>query len=188
MIIDEVQKFRTLEDMKIIIERQLDGLQKKSEEYSKTIGDKLRENHDSTHDNADLVELKEKLNGPTDPKKKKTIKKDKKGNWHDFDGISVFDGIGLKGELELYFKALEETKSKIENLRKTKEAISNLISKGMRKDLGCVALMRQNLPSEMVFVKSNISNENKFSFKSIFSVYAEPIEITKSDIYDINKV
>lgn len=174
--------------MQIIIERQLNSLKKKSEEYSKTIGDKLRENHDPVNNDTELAELKEKLNGPTDPKKKKIVKKDKKGNWHDFGGISVFDGIGLKGELELYFKALEETKSKIENLEKTKVAINNLVSKGMKKDLSCVALVRHDLPSEMVFVKSNVLKENKFSFKSIFSVYAEPTKISKSHRYNINMI
>lgn len=188
MIIDDVTKFKTLEDMQIIIERQLDSLTKKSDEYSKTIGDKLRENHDLVNNDNDLAELKEKLNGPTDPKKKKTVKKDKKDRWYDCGGVSVFDGIGLKGELELYFKALEETKSKIENLEKTKEAIKNLISKGMRKDLSCVALVRHNLPSEMVFVKSNILNENKFSFKSIFSVYTEPTEISKYTVNSLNVI
>ena len=172
---EDIRKFKTFEDMQIIIEKELNDLKNKSEKYSKIIGDKLRENQDPIHD-SDLVELKEKLDGPTDPKKKKTVKKDKKVNWHDLEGISVFDGMGLKGELELYFKALEETKSKIENLEKTKVAINNLVSKGLRRDLGCIALIRQNLPSEMVFVKSNVLNEKKFSFRSIFSVYTESID------------
>ncbi|HSD05431.1 MAG TPA: hypothetical protein VLB45_06755 [Nitrosopumilaceae archaeon] len=187
MTIEDIKKFKTLEEMQIIVEKELDTLKNKSEKYSKIIGDKLRENQDPAHD-SDLAELKEKLDGPADPKKKKTVKKDKKSNWHDFDGISVFDGIGLKGELEIYFKALEETKSKIETLGKTMDAINNLISKGMRRDLGCVALIRHNLPSEMVFVKSNIVDEKKFSFKSIFSVYTEPIETDKSNTYSLNRV
>lgn len=182
-MIEDIRKFKSLEDMQIIVEKELSDLKNKSEKYSKIIGDKLRENQDSTHD-SDLTDLKERLDGPVDPKKKKIIKKDKKINWYDLEGISVFDGIGLKGEVELYFKALEETKSKIENLEKTRVAINNLISKGLKRDLGCVALVRQNLPSEMVFVKSNVLNEKKFSFKSILSTYVEPIEMNISHIHN----
>ena len=183
MVTEDIRKFKTLEDIPIIIEKELNDLKNKLEKYSKIIGDKLRENQDPTHD-SDLAELKEKLDGPTDPKKKKIVKKNKEVNWHDLDGISIFNGMGLKGEIELYFKALEETKSKIENLEKTKVAINNLVSKGLRRDLGYIALIRQNLPSEIVFVKSNVLNEKKFSFKSIFSVYTEPIETNKSNIYN----
>ena len=172
---EDIRKFKTFEDMQIIIEKELNDLKNKSEKYSKIIGDKLRENQDPTHD-SDLAELKERLDGPTDQKKKKTVKKDKKGKWHDLEGVSVFDGIGLKGEIELYFKALEDTKSKIENLEKTKVSINNLVAKGLKRDLGCLALIRQNLPSEMVFVKLGVLNEKKFSFRSIFSVYTESID------------
>ena len=175
MMTEDIRKFKTFEDMQIIIEKELNDLKKKSEKYSKTIGDKLRENQDPAYD-SDLAELKEQLEGPTDQKKKKIVKKDKKGKWHDLEGISVFDGMGLKGEIELYFKALEDTKSKIENLEKTKVSINNLVAKGLKRDLGCLALIRQNLPSEMVFVKLGASTEKKFSFRSIFSVYTESSE------------
>lgn len=166
------------------IEKNLGILQKKADEYSKIIGDKLRENQDTNQD-SDLTELKEKLNGPTDPKKKKSAKspkKDKKSNWHTFDMISIFDGIGLKGELELYFKVLEETKSKIENLKKAKESTANLITKGIKRDLGCVALMRQDSVFEVVFVKSDVAHEKKFTFKSIFSLPTEPQGLDKSPL------
>jgi len=43
----------------------------------------------------------------TDFKKKKPIKK-QKNTLHKFGNISVFDGIRVKGELELYFKAMED--------------------------------------------------------------------------------
>src|SRR5574341_1505736 len=117
MLIEDAEKFRTFDELQSTIERNIDLLKKKSEEYSKIIGDKLRESEKGVQDD-DIAELKEKLNGPTDPKKKKTIKKDKKTNWHDLGGIIIYDGIGTKGELELFFKTLENIKSQIENLEK----------------------------------------------------------------------
>ena len=177
MLIEDAEKFRTFDELQSTIEKNIDLLKKKSEEYSKIIGDKLRESEKTVQDD-DIVELKEKLNEPTDPKKKKTVKKDKKTNWHDLGGIIIYDGIGTKGELELFFKTLENIKSQIENLEKAKVAISDLISKGLKKDIGCVAIMRHNSPFEIVIVKSG-ANQRNFSFKSIFSVNTEPMRDTK---------
>ena len=168
--------FRTIEELQLSIDKQLEELKKKADEYSKTIGDKIRENEGNQSE--DLAELKEKLQGPTDPKKKQpSKKKDQKKNWYDMGAISVYDGIGVKGELELYFQALDEIKSTIESLQKTKEAINGLVSRGLRKDLGYAALMRQNMPFEVTLLKSE-GARSKFSFKAIFSVETEPVNNT----------
>ena len=168
-----VMHFRTIEELQLSIDQRLDDLKKKADEYSKIIGEKIRTVEGNQ--NEDLAELKEKLEGPTDPKKKQPPKKkDQKKHWLDVGSITVYDGIGVKGELELYFQALDAIKSNIENLQKTKEAISGLVSRGLRKDLGYAALMRHNMPFEVTFVKSQEAR-NKFSYKAIFSVETEPI-------------
>ena len=165
--------FRTIEELQASIDQHLEDLKKKADEYSKTIGDKLRTADASK--NEDLAELKEKLEGPADPKKKHSPKKkDQKKGWFDLGAISIYEGIGLKGELELYFQALEEIKSDIEGLQKTKEAINGLVSRGIRKDLGYTSLMRHNMPFEMTFIKSDTSR-NKFSYKAILTVGTESI-------------
>ena len=169
-----------MEEMKQALEHQIGVLKKKLDEYSKIIGDKIRESDEKDHDQ-DIMELKEKLNGSIDPKKKKTVKKNKT-DWHDFGEISVYDGIGLKGELELYFRAMEEIRSKIENLEKTKESIAALISRGLKRDLWCIALERHNMPYDVVFIKSDISKEQKFSFKSIFSINTESFDYSKFEL------
>ncbi|HMK32576.1 MAG TPA: hypothetical protein VK431_03015, partial [Nitrosopumilaceae archaeon] len=110
-------------------------------------------------------------------KKKPVKKKDQKANWLNFDAISIYDGIGLKGELELYFKALEDVKQRIEKLQKVKESVDSLVSKGLKMDLGCLVFMENELPFEMAFIKSQVPKA-KFSYKAIFSVETEkPIEI-----------
>jgi len=91
--------------------------------------------------------------------------------------ISVYDGIGVKGELELYFQALDEIKSNIESLQKVKEAVSGLVSRGLRKDLGYTVLIRHNMPLEIVLIKSDIVR-NKFSYKAIYSVGTEPLTVS----------
>lgn len=172
---DNVMHFRTVEELQATIDKQLEELKKKADEYSKTIGEKIRVNE--SNQNEDLAELKEKLQGPTDPKKKQAPKKkDQKKHWFDMGDISVYDGMGVRGELELYFQALDEISSNVERLQKTKEAINGLASRGLRKDLAYATLMRHNMPFEMALLKSD-GSRNKFTYKAIFSVDTEPINI-----------
>jgi len=173
---EKIMTFHTINDFQLSLEKGLEDLKKRSEQYSTLIGEKLRD--PQTDSSKELTELKEKLEGPTDPKKKKTVKKKgQKANWLNFDAISIYDGIGLKGELELYFKALEDTKLMIEKFQKVKESVDSLVSKGLKMDLGCMIYMENDLPFEMTFVKSLVPKA-KFSYKAIFSVETEkPIEI-----------
>jgi len=167
--------FRTIEELQASINQQLDDLKKKADEYSTIIGEKIRASEGNQ--NEDLAELKEKLEGSTDPKKKHpSKKKDQKKHWFDMGAISVYEGIGVKGELELYFQALDEIKSDIDSLQKTKEAVNGLVTRGLRKDLGYAALLRHNMPFEMTFIKSPDAR-TKFSYKAILSVGTEPINV-----------
>ena len=168
--------FKTIEEFQSSLGKELDDLKKKTDEYSIVIGEKLRAVE--TTNPADVAELKEKLEGPVDPKKKQVKKKDKNSNWHSFGDILVYDGMGLKGELDLYFKALENMKSKTEKIQKAKNSIDELISKGLKKDLGCVILMSSDLTFEMVFIKT-AEPKAKFSYKSIFDVGVEQIHEIK---------
>lgn len=174
---EKIMHFYTIEELQSFLANDLEELKKESDGYSKIIGEKLRER---TDDNAtDLAELKEKLEGPADPKKKKPVKKkDQKANWHNLDAVSIYDGIGVKGELELYFKASEELKLRIDKLQKVKESVDGLVSRGLKKDLGCVALLNKDLLFEMAFVKSD-KPKTKFSFKAIFNVPTEQINEIK---------
>ena len=170
---EKVMRFDTIEQLRSALENYLEYLKKTKEEHSKLIGEKLRT--EEADNSSELAELKAKLQGSDDPKKKKSIKKkDRKTNWLEFDAISVYNGIGIKGELELYFKSLDELKSKIDKIQKTKEAVEHLVSRGVRKDLGCAALMTQNVPFEMAFIKS-AQPRRKFAYKSIYNVGIEEI-------------
>jgi predicted ATPase len=175
---DEIMHFHSIEELQSYLGNHLKILKKKSEEYSEAIGEKIRFEN-TTNDPTEIAELKEKLEGPLDPKKKKTVKKrDQKTNWHELGPISVYDGIGTKGELEIYFKALEKMKSKIEKIEKIKDAIDNLISKGVKRELGCTAFLNQDLTLQVCFIKTG-QPKTKFSYKSIFTIPSEIIHEVK---------
>jgi predicted ATPase len=167
-----------MEELQTHLVNHLKILKKKSEEYSEAIGEKIRFEN-TTNDSTEIAELKEKLEGSTDPKKKKEVKKkNNESNWHDLGSISFYDGIGTKGELEIYFKALEKIKSDIEKIEKTKESIGNLISKGVKRELGCIALLNHDMSLQVCFVKTG-KPKTKFSYKSIFTIPSEIIHEIK---------
>lgn len=171
MTLDKILVFKVVTELEQFLENRINALKSQSDELSKVIGEKLR-TIDSAND-AELVELKSKLEGNTaDPKKKNAKKKTQKNNWYQLDAVSVYDGIGLKGELELYFKALEETKSELEIAIKVKQAIGDLVNKGLKRNLGCVFVMSQSLPAEIAFT-SSAEPRKKFVYKAVFDV---PIE------------
>lgn len=171
-------KFHSMEDLQSDLGNQLRILRKKSEEYSEVIGEKIRFEN-TTNDTSEIIELKEKLEDSTDSKKKKTNKKkDRDNNWHDLDSISFYDGIGTKGEMEIYFKALEKVKSNIDKIEKIKKSIDNLISKGVKRELGCIALLNQNMSLQVCFVNTG-KPKTKFSYKSIFTIPSEIVHEIK---------
>ncbi|MGI0073793.1 MAG: hypothetical protein ACREA3_08275 [Nitrosotalea sp.] len=172
MTIEKFHSFRTISDLQKYLEGYTNSLKLRNEELSKQIGEKMRSN--DSNNTAELQELRQKLEGSTiDPKKKKsTKKKDQRTNFYNFDSISIYDGIGVKGELELYFKAMEKTKSELERTAKIKQAIDDLISKGLKRDMGCVLLLNDELPAEIAFI-SSVASGKKFGFKAIFNVPCE---------------
>ena len=175
---DDIMHFHTIEELQSYLGSNLKILKKKSEEYSEIIGEKIRFEN-APNDSTEFEELKEKLERSPDPKKKKMVKKrDQKTNWYDLGAILVYDGIGPKGELEIYFKALEKIKSKIEKIEKIKESIDNMISKGVKRELGCVTLLNQDLALQVSFVKAG-KPKTKFSYKSVFTIPSEIIHEIK---------
>ncbi|MFB5618424.1 MAG: hypothetical protein ACE5RE_02380, partial [Candidatus Nitrosomaritimum aestuariumsis] len=89
--------------------------------------------------------------------------------------ILVYNGIGLKGELELYFKAIEELKARLENLQRTLATLNNVIEKGLKEDMGCIVFRGAEGILELAFLKS-AGVRKKFNHKSIYSGNAIPVE------------
>ena len=175
---DEIIQFHSIEELQLHLGNSLKELKEMSEEYSEIIGEKIRLEN-TTNDSTEIAELKEKLDGSIDSKKKKTVKKkDQASNWHDLGPISFYDGIGTKGELEMYFKALEKVKTEIEKIEKIKSSVDNLISKGIKRELGCIALLNHDLTLQVCFVKAR-QPKMKFVYKSVFTIPSEIIHEIK---------
>ncbi|PIY88387.1 MAG: hypothetical protein COY74_08520, partial [Nitrosopumilales archaeon CG_4_10_14_0_8_um_filter_34_8] len=109
----------------------------------------------------------EKKNGE---KPKKSSKKDSE-SWYNLDQVMVYNGIGLKGEIELYFKAIDELKTKLETLQRTLSVLNNIIEKGLKEDMACIAFQGSNGPLQLSFLKTSDIRKN-FSFKSIYACIA----------------
>ncbi len=107
--------------------------------------------------------------------KKKKTKKGLSDKWFDLNEILIYNGMGLKGELELYFKAIDVLKLKLENLQRTLSTLNNVIEKGLKEEMGCIVFRGTEGILEIAFIKST-KNREVFSFKSIYTGAAIPID------------
>lgn len=189
-----IRRYNTVSSLKSSLEKEIEDTEQAINEYSGVLGEKIRVNEEFSKDDPEFLELKSKLdNTPVDKKKadakidesknknpekksteKKTAEKPKKSSkkgsehWYNLDHIMVYNGIGLKGELELYFKAIDELKSKLETLQRTLSSLNNIIEKGLKEDMACIAFHGSNGPLQISFLKTSDIRKN-FSFKSIYS-------------------
>lgn len=184
-----IRRYNTISSLKSSLEKEIEETEQSINEYSSVLGEKIRINEESSKDDPDFLELKSKLeNTPADKNKSETKEEDSKNkktekkhvekpkkqskkdsqHWYNLDQIMVYNGIGLKGELEIYFKAIDELKSKLESLRRTLSALNNIIEKGLKEDMACIAFHGSNGPLQISFLKTSDIRKN-FSFKSIYS-------------------
>ncbi len=188
-----IERFNSVNSLKINLEIEIEDTERIIKDYSNMLGEKIRINEESSSDDPEFLALKAKLDGDSSDNKSKDNKskdktpktksqdkkkKSKKGigdKWYNLNEILVYNGMGLKGELELYFKAIDELKTKLENLRRILATLNNVIEKGLKGDMGCVAFKGTEGLLEIVFIKSAGSRET-FSLKSIYTGAAIPIE------------
>lgn len=134
------------------------------------------EDDETADDKTRLKKAKDKAKDAKKAANKK--KKSKKGSlgdkWYDLTEIHIYNGMGIKGELELYFKAVDELKSKLENLQRCLATLNNVIEKGLKEDLGCIAFRGSEGIVEISFIKSTGVRQN-FSLKSIYTGRAVPV-------------
>ena len=199
-----IERFNSVNSLKISLETEIEDTEFVIKEYSNLLGEKIRTNEESSADDPEFLALKAKLDGGSSddkskdkkskdkkskdkkskdkkpektksPDKKKKPKKGVSDKWYNLNEILVYNGIGLKGELELYFKAIDELKAKIENLRRTLASLNNVIEKGLKGDMGCIAFKGTEGILEIAFLKSTGVRDN-FSLKSIYTGAAIPVE------------
>ena len=175
MLSEQIHNFRTIEEFQESIKEELNTVNQQIESYSKIIGEKIRQ--EEKENNQDFSELKEKLESNDNSKSKQKSKKTKKSSknknedWISYDEINLFNGIGTKGEIELYFKFLEQKKQQARKLEVTKTTVEKLISSGIKKDLGCLGLKKDDGTYDITFVNS--PKKKKFAYKSIITIGCE---------------
>ncbi len=199
-----IERFNSVNSLKTNLEIEIEDTERIIKDYSNLLGEKIRINEESSSDDPEFLALKAKLDGDSSDNKSKDNKskdnkskdnkskdkkpeikksndkkkKSKKGHsdkWYNLNEILVYNGMGVKGELELYFKVIDELKIKLENLRRILATLNNVIEKGLKGDMGCVAFKGTEGLLEIVFIKSAGRRET-FSLKSIYTGAAIPIE------------
>ncbi len=173
MLPSPVQHFNSVLSFKAVIENEIKDLEEKINNSSTMLGEKIRSEEKSEQGDSGLEDLKQKLEDkPADDKKKKapakSQKKSKDTQWYDLDGVMIYNGSGPKGEFEIYFKGIDDLKSKLEGLKKTLATLETLINKGLKDDVGCVVFQNYRDPVQISLIKrSNVRKD--FTFKSIYS-------------------
>ncbi len=178
----KIYHFSSIEELKDSIDKNVKDLDSQIELHSKLIGDKIRESEKTNSE--ELSDLKDKLNPEkskeqkseskkssnkkTAPKRKKS-KRGESENWIDYENLHLYNGVGTRGEIELYFKSLEEMKSDSEKLKATQESLEKLMNSGIKKDLGGIGYEQNDGTFEIAFIKTD-SKREKFTFKSIITV------------------
>jgi len=198
-----IERFSSINTLKTNLEKEVEDIETNIQEYSNLLGEKIRENEETSADDPDFLALKAKLDGsPTDkksddkksddkksddkksddkkpnvkkaPEKKKKTKKGVSDKWYNLNEILVYNGMGLKGELELYFKAIDELKARLENHQRTLSTLNNVIEKGLKEDMGCIAFRGTDGTLEICFLKTSGYRKN-YSLKSIYTGNAIPV-------------
>jgi len=176
-----IKEYNTTSEFQDDIDAKIKDVELRINEYSKKIGERLREDKELENDDPNVLQIKEAMEGPTDEKdtkkkKKKRVSKRTDSKWYDINGIYIYNGVSSTGELEVYFKALEILKKEHENLIMTKKSLDSLVEKGLKEHLGCVVLHNNGSPPEIVLRKTKKITK-KFEYKSIISVHCEPEKI-----------
>ncbi|MEX0863032.1 hypothetical protein [Nitrosopumilus sp.] len=184
------EKIRTNEEFSaddpdfLALKAKLDGSQSGKKSLETIHGDKKStettlddEEAETTPDNEEskIKKIKEKSQ---DIKKKAERKRKGKGvsdKWYDLNEIHIYNGIGLKGELELYFKAIDELKTNLENLQRCLATLKTVIEKGLKEDMVCIVFRGSDGVLEIAFLKSSGMRQN-FSLKSIYTGPAIHVE------------
>ena len=165
-------KFNVISEFKEFLENSITSTKNQLDTISKEAGEKLRLKEKDLENDKEFLSIKEKLEEKTDEKKKKKPKKQISSNWINYNSLNLYNGMGIKGELELYFKEIETLKIKLEKLQTTKGTLDGLVSKGLKNNLNCIVYENEG-QFEIVLLKTAREIREKFNFKTEFTVPAQ---------------
>lgn len=173
-----IKEYNTTSELQDDIDVKIKYVEQRINEYSKKIGERLRQDKELENDDPNVQQIKEAMEGPKDEKdvkhkKKKKVSKRTNSKWYDINGIYIYNGASSTGELEVYFKALETLKKEHENLIMTKKSLDSLVEKGLKEHLGCIVLHNNGSPPEIVLRQTKAVSK-KFVYDSVFTVPCDP--------------
>ncbi|AFS80844.1 hypothetical protein NKOR_04790 [Candidatus Nitrosopumilus koreensis AR1] len=165
-------KFNVIDEFKTYLENNVVETKKELEKISKIAGEKLRSQEKELENDKEFLSIKEKLEDKSDEKKTKKTKKQTSSNWIKYNSLNLYNGMGIKGELELYFKEIESLKIKLEKLQSAKETLDGLVSKGLKNNLNSI-VYEDGGQFEIALLKNSKEVREKFKFKTEFTVPAK---------------
>jgi len=173
----EIRSFHSLQDLRDSVVVQISQYKTLVEEYSERLGSFLRD-LESTHSKEEWFKNLSALHRL--PKKTERSEKKKKGGkekatsteWVPMRGVLL--SASEQGEVEILFDAIEEMKSKIEQLSKVKEAVDDLERLALGKEIVYVAYVHEGAPEKIVLrYKKGGEPSEKFNFATDFSILKE---------------
>jgi predicted small metal-binding protein len=182
-VVTEIRNFHSLKELSENLEEEISFCKAVGEEYGERLGSLLREN-ETTHGEEDWfkelsglqktgkeTKSKGKSNGNGKGKGKK---KGAKAGWIQFKDIMI--STEEYGEAQILFDAIEDIKSRVNQLEKIKENIEDLKRLGLGENIVYITYLHEGVPEKIVLIKKNGEEfGKKFEFVATFSL-PEPRE------------
>jgi len=175
-VVTEIRNFHSLKELSENLEEEISFYKTAGEEYGQRLGSLLREN-ETTHGEEDwFKELSglQKTGKETKSKGKskgkgKGKKKGAKSGWIQFKDIMI--STEEYSEAQILFDAIEDIKSRVNQLEKIKENIEDLKRLGLGENIVYITYLREGVPEKIVLIKKNGEEfGKKFEFAATFSL------------------
>ena len=172
-LVTEIITVRSLQELNIQIEAEIDSYLSQKEEYSEGLGNFLREAEEKYGDEDWFKQLSlDKLGGGGKSRQKKDKKK-KKGkkesdDWVPFQGLELSSSI--QGEAEVMFEAIAKITKRLEELTDAKESLNELRKVGLGNDVRYICYLEEGVVRRIVIKPLDDSATRKFTFNRGFTV------------------
>jgi len=170
----EVRSFYSLQELRQIVEEEINQYRSMAEEYSQWLGLFLRDSEVASKDQEwfknissmqkSLKAGKKPLNKEKKPSKKQSVSSD----WVPFKELMI--SATESGEAEVLFEAIEEIYAKMDKLEKAKSALEELEKSGLGKGITYIVFLRDGVPEKIALRQKKEDSVERFKFATEFSI------------------